>query len=87
MKGGDLLDRYSELVRQGAPGDLDLAEGMLATVACKRAVKAGQPLTPDMQLDLVRGRALAREPRHCPHGRPAELFMTWAELERRFDRK
>lgn len=66
---------------------IELREHIVETMACKRAVKAGQKLTPQEQLDLVRGRARAFQPQNCPHGRPSELFISWEELDRRFDRK
>ncbi|MCI0651682.1 MAG: DNA mismatch repair endonuclease MutL [Planctomycetes bacterium] len=84
---GALLDHAAERAESGAEARADLREPLLATLACKRAVKAGQRLLPAAQLDLVRARARAFHPQNCPHGRPAELFISWQELERRFDRK
>ncbi len=65
----------------------DLRERLLQTMACKAAVKAGQRLSPEAQEDLVNGREQAFQPWNCPHGRPSELFISWQELDRRFDRK
>ncbi|MEM7261541.1 MAG: DNA mismatch repair endonuclease MutL, partial [Planctomycetota bacterium] len=79
-KLGDALDH-------GAATDVDLHESLIETMACKRAIKAGQKLTESQLLDLVRGRARAFQPQNCPHGRAAELFLSWEELDRRFDRK
>jgi DNA mismatch repair protein MutL len=56
-------------------------------MAWQAAVKAGDPLSPEAQEDLIRGRDLAFQPGNCPHGRPSELFISWQELGRRFDRK
>ena len=83
----DVLERLAELRRHGSEDNVELRHHLRATVACKRAVKAGQPLPREMQLDLVRGRARAFQPQNCPHGRPSELFLSWEELSRRFDRK
>lgn len=81
-----LLVRFEPVSRTGAPAP-DIRERLLQTMACKAAVKAGQPLSGEAQQDLVRGRERAFQPWNCPHGRPSELFISWQELERRFDRK
>ena len=83
----DVLGRLAEVAGGGDARRVDLREHLLATLACKRAVKAGERLPASAQLDLVRGRARAFHPQNCPHGRPAELFISWQELDRRFDRK
>ncbi len=83
----DVLARLAEGRRGGSDDLPDLRERLLQTLACKRAVKAGQPLSAEAISDLVRGRARAFQPRNCPHGRPAELRIGWEELNRRFDRK
>jgi len=80
-----LLQRVQDSARGGDVPDL--RERLLQTLACKAAVKAGQRLSPEAQEDLVRGRDRAFQPQNCPHGRPSELFITWQELERSFDRK
>ena len=60
---------------------------LAATIACKRAVKAGMPLTPEeVESLLERGRG-AEDSRFCPHGRPTTVFLEQREIERRFDRK
>jgi DNA mismatch repair protein MutL len=58
-----------------------------STIACKRAVKAGTPLSrPEIEFLLARG-DLAKDPRHCPHGRPTTVFFSRRDIEREFDRK
>ena len=71
-----------------APGALGAAVRRLAaTIACKRAVKAGQRLREDEIQSLIARGQLAEDPRHCPHGRPAAVFLTRRDLERQFDRR
>jgi len=72
----------------GAPGALGAAVRRLAaTIACKRAVKAGQRLRDDEIQSLIARGELAEDPRHCPHGRPAAVFLTRRDLEKQFDRR
>jgi DNA mismatch repair protein MutL len=65
----------------------DLLHGILESLACHAAVKAGDPLAP------AEARALVEEGRsldlggHCAHGRPTELRMPFTELEKRFRRR
>jgi DNA mismatch repair protein MutL len=76
------------LGEEGGRADGDaLLHGVLETMACRAAVKAGDPLDPR------EARALLEEARelptagHCAHGRPTELRITFDELEKRFKRK
>jgi DNA mismatch repair protein MutL len=54
----------------------DLAKGLVATMACRAAVKDGDTLDDDAARDLIR-RALELPFPRCPHGRPI-----WARLDR-----
>jgi DNA mismatch repair protein MutL len=62
-----------------------LAE-LLHMVACKAAVKAGQPLSAEEIAALLERRHLVANSHHCPHGRPTALVFTKADLERQFGR-
>jgi DNA mismatch repair protein MutL len=62
-----------------------LAE-LLHMVACKAAVKAGQPLTGPEIAALLERRHLVADAHHCPHGRPTALVFTKADLEKQFGR-
>ncbi len=59
---------------------------LLATMACKAAVKAGDRLTPEEIAHLLLLRKLAEDSSHCPHGRPTSLLFSRAELDRQFRR-
>jgi DNA mismatch repair protein MutL len=62
-----------------------LAE-LMHMMACKGAVKAGQPLSPtEIEALLDRGNLVANS-HHCPHGRPTALVFTKADLEKQFGR-
>ncbi len=68
-------------------GGIDLLRTRLAhRAACHAAVKAGQILNADEQLELVRMLFEMEHMEHCPHGRPTTLDLSWEELAKRFQR-
>ncbi|MGO8948705.1 MAG: DNA mismatch repair endonuclease MutL [Ktedonobacterales bacterium] len=62
-------------------------EHALANVACKAAIKAGQPLLPDEQRELIRQLEVTDARQSCCHGRPTMVHISLATLERQFDRR
>lgn len=68
------------------PDPKDLLNHLLSTIACKAAVKAGDPLTPEEVTSLLEQRDLYHDTHHCPHGRPTALFFSRDELDRMFGR-
>ena len=64
----------------------DLADHLLATMACKAAIKAGQRLSPEEIDALMALRHLVDDAHHCPHGRPTALTLSRDELDRQFGR-
>jgi DNA mismatch repair protein MutL len=85
---GEMLHSVAEclLSRDRAPEGRDLVDGVLHQLACKAAVKAGDPLHPDEIAALLAQRHLAADAHHCPHGRPTALVLTRQELDRQFRR-
>jgi DNA mismatch repair protein MutL len=81
----DLLDLLSEQGSQ--PSAETLLHEILDMMACKAAVKAGDPLTADEIDALLQRRELAERSSHCPHGRPTTLRLTLRDLERQFHRR
>ncbi len=74
------------LNRERAPSKEQMLHNLLATMACKAAVKAGDPLTPEEIQRLMELRDLAEDSHHCPHGRPTSLQFSKHELEKQFRR-
>ncbi len=64
----------------------DLIHELLDMMACKAAVKAGDPLTPEEIDSLLAAKELAEKPSNCPHGRPTTLRLTVKDLEKQFKR-
>jgi DNA mismatch repair protein MutL len=62
-------------------------ERLAATVACKAAVKAGDPMSPEEMRALYVALARTTLPAHDVHGRATVVHVGWDELERRFGRR
>lgn len=69
-----------------APNREQLFNDLLSLMACHAAVKAGDPLTPELIDELLAQRELANDPHHCPHGRPTALLFSRQDLDRQFRR-
>ncbi len=78
-------DLAEHLRTQPLPPTRDgLMAELLHMIACKAAVKAGQPLSPPEIAALLERRHLVADSHHCPHGRPTALIFTKADLEKQF---
>jgi DNA mismatch repair protein MutL len=55
-------------------------------MACKAAVKAGDPLSPHEVRDLLAAREGLEKGSACPHGRPTTIKLTLKDLEKQFHR-
>ena len=58
-----------------------------ATVACHGSVRAGQTLSREEMVELVRLLERTQQPHTCPHGRPTMLHLSANNLEREFGRR
>jgi len=80
-----------ELLERGEQELLDLTQEQLLhevldMMACKAAVKAGDPLTRDEITALLDRRDLVERSSNCPHGRPTTLRLSLRDLEKQFKR-
>jgi DNA mismatch repair protein MutL len=62
-------------------------EELWKLMACKAAVKAGDPLAHDEAMQLIEAWAGTPERHYCPHGRPVLLSWELRDLERLFKRR
>jgi len=79
----DLLDKLIDAPRLTPEALLNDA---LAMMACKAAIKAGDPLTAEAVEALLARRHLVDRSSNCPHGRPTTLRLSMRDLERQFKR-
>jgi len=80
----EVLDKLAAAAADGDRGML--VDEVLHGLACRAAIKAGDPLS-QAEIDaLVRDRRLVEDSHHCPHGRPTSLTLSRQELDRQFRR-
>ena len=80
------MEELAESLRkEGKLGLEAMRDGVMHTVACKAAIKAGTPSEPESVYGLVE-KVLRGEVRYCPHGRPVMMEITKAQLDRSFKR-
>ncbi len=80
-----------ELLERGEQELLDMHEEellheVLDMMACKAAIKAGDPLSPEEIEALLARRHLIDRSSNCPHGRPTTLRLSLRDLEKQFKR-
>src|SRR5262249_44729463 len=86
LHAGQLLEAFQEALQRSTPQSSpdEWREYLAAALACRTAIRAGDPLsTAQMQAFVT-----AVAPHHLayarPHGRPTHVTLSLAELERRF---
>lgn len=77
-----LLDEISE----GRSNVEEQTAKALTYLACRSAVKFGDPLSREEQVSLLEKLQALDQPYTCPHGRPTMITMTADELKKRFGR-
>jgi DNA mismatch repair protein MutL len=83
--GRALIDLLEALANPTPTADgLDRAA---ATIACHSAVRAGDPLNPELMRELIERLEATDIGRFCPHGRPTVVRLPSTQLERDFGRR
>ena len=80
----EVVDRLAAAAPAAEPAML--VEEVLHGLACRAAIKAGDPLSQEEVDALVRDRWGVQDSHHCPHGRPTSLVLSRQELDRQFRR-
>ena len=86
LRLGNLLEAFQEAMQrstsQSSPEEE--REHLAAALACRTAIRAGDPLSTAQMASLVEAVTHQRLAYACPHGRPTHVTLSLAELERRF---
>jgi DNA mismatch repair protein MutL len=87
----DPAEFLCDVLERGEQESLDLnheelLHEVLDMMACKAAVKAGDPLSAEEIEALLARRHLIDRSSNCPHGRPTTLRLTLRDLEKQFKR-
>ena len=80
-----LLELAGDLLSARRTDPDGVRDHLLATMACKAAIKGGQKNGP-AELERVARAVMAGEVKYCPHGRPVAVELTKAQLEKLFKR-
>ena len=75
-----------KLLRGGDADPAGARDALLATLACKAAIKGGWK-SDERELRALVDRVQSGEIEYCPHGRPVKVRLTQAELEKMFKRR
>src|SRR5574344_260139 len=81
------LETLDEINTVARTAKQEVEEKLIATVACKAAVKANMALSiPEIDA-LLQELLLLPNPFTCPHGRPTAIKMSKTEIEKKFSRR
>jgi DNA mismatch repair protein MutL len=79
-----LATALPELLREAAEEGEAWRERLLASLACRAAVRKGRRLAQAEALDLIERLGATRSPAVCPHGSPVMLVLADSALQRGF---
>lgn len=83
-----IIELCEELAQGRRPGDFStMRKSLVEMVACKAAIKAHDPLSPEQIKDLLRLGETVPHTFTCPHGRPTTYRLAFTDLEKVFHRR
>jgi DNA mismatch repair protein MutL len=83
----DILDGLRNRSSTGLSGVVpECIDNLLASMACKAAIKAGNRLQPEEMIELLQQMENSQVFSHCPHGRPVLKTLSHQEIEKWFHR-
>ncbi len=81
-----LMSEIAENLLKSGKVEIEIAENLYHTVACKAAIKAGTKISTTEMLELAKKVLYSKEIMYCPHGRPVAFEIKKRELEKMFGR-
>ena len=82
----EFLGYMAEVLGEPEKASEDLKRNTVATMACKKSVKAHDYIKPPEALRLIEDLKSAKDSFHCPHGRPTLFYISPSEIARKFQR-
>ena len=82
----EFLGYLSEVLGEPQKAAEDIKRNVIATMACKKSIKAHDFVKPQEAMRLMDDLKKARDGYHCPHGRPTLFHLSAADIARRFQR-
>jgi len=82
----EFLGYMAEVLGEPEKASEDLKRNTVATMACKKSVKAHDHIKPPEAMRLIEDLKGARDSFHCPHGRPTLFYISPSEIARKFQR-
>ncbi|WP_446899622.1 DNA mismatch repair endonuclease MutL [Clostridium sp. LBM24168] len=79
----DMLDNLKNM---GSGETWEVKYHLIATMACKSAIKAHDNMSQIEMEDLIENLRFIDDPFNCPHGRPTIIKITTTDLEKKFKR-
>ena len=90
IDAAEISDCITEMAGYIAMGKNDIytekMDWFYANVACRSAVKAGNKISADELIELIKTLESNPQIRYCPHGRPICIAMKKSEIENQFGR-
>lgn len=87
-KSAELISEMLSDLEQEKVHNVDkMSAKMIAYLACRAAIKAGEQLTKKQAKDLLEKLELTNNNATCPHGRPTKIVIDIDQLHRMFKRK
>ncbi len=89
VSAGDIISDIADQLGDGqaSPSLVERKEKILASLACRAAIKANATLSPEEVEALCRDLEATPFNATCPHGRPISVQFPLSEIERMFKRK
>jgi DNA mismatch repair protein MutL len=82
----EFLGYLSEVLGEPEKAAEDIKRNIIATMACKKSIKAHDFVKPQEALRLMEDLKKTRDSYHCPHGRPTLFYLSGSDIARRFQR-
>lgn len=83
---GKAVERIIASAKNELPTGDNAWFSLIATKACKAAIKGNQRIDREEALELLRLMRGLKDPYHCPHGRPTFIKLSQQDLEKEFKR-